>query len=32
LVAYFLSNISARNDPEQFMYVKVIARQGSDVF
>jgi len=32
LIAYILSDISVRNRPNRFMYVKVVARQSSDIF
>jgi len=31
MIAYFLGDISAKNYQSQFMYVKVIARQSSDI-
>jgi len=30
-IAYILSNISVRKHPNRFMYVKVVARQSSDI-
>jgi len=32
LIAYFLSNIFAKNYQNRIMYVKVIPRQNSDIF
>ena len=32
LIAYFLRNICAKNYQNQFMYVRLIARQSSDTF
>jgi len=32
LTPYFLSNINAKNNQNCFIYVRVIARQGSDIF
>jgi len=31
-IAYCLSNISAKNYQNQFMHLKVIARQSTDIF
>jgi len=32
LIAFFLGNISAKNDQNQFIYVTVMASQSSDIF
>jgi len=32
LIAYLLSDISARNYPNRFMHVKAAATQSSDIF
>jgi len=32
LISYFLSNTSAKNYPNQIVYVKIIASQRRDVF
>ena len=31
-MAYFLSNVCAKNYQNRFMYIRVIARQSSDIF